>query len=42
MSPELADIVAKVTEQTLWNWNLKESNRDACVFESTLPARARF
>jgi hypothetical protein len=35
MSPVLADCVAKVTEQVLWNWNLKQSNRGAFTFEST-------
>src|SRR5262245_63450237 len=38
-----ADIVAKSNaEQMLWNRNLKQSNRDACAFESTLLASARF
>jgi hypothetical protein len=37
-----ADIVAKVTEQMLWNSNLKQSNRGECAFESTLSACARF
>jgi hypothetical protein len=40
MSPVLADCVAKVTEQVLWNWNLKQSNRGAFTFESTFPVRA--
>ena len=34
--------VAKVSEQLLWNWNLKQSNRCACAFESMFPDRARF
>jgi hypothetical protein len=32
--PLSADCVAKVSEQMLWNWNLKQSNRGACAFES--------
>jgi len=36
------DCVAKVSEQLLWNWNLKQSNRCACAFESMFPDRARF
>jgi hypothetical protein len=35
----VADIVAKVTEQMLWNWNLKQSNRDVRTFESMLRVR---
>jgi hypothetical protein len=41
-SPEVADIVAKVTEQMLWNSNLKQSNRGGCAFESTLSDCAGF
>jgi hypothetical protein len=36
------DCVAKVSEQMLWNLNLKQSNRGACAFESMFPDRARF
>jgi hypothetical protein len=36
-----ADIVAKVAERTLWNRNLKQSNRDVRAFESMLRIRAR-
>jgi hypothetical protein len=36
-----ADIVAKVAERTLWNRNLKQSNRDLRAFESMLRIRAR-
>jgi hypothetical protein len=36
-----ADIVAKVTEQVLWNWNLKQSNRGVRTFESTLRVRVK-
>jgi hypothetical protein len=39
--PELPH-VAKVTEQMLWNWNLKQSNRGVCAFESMFPDRVRF
>jgi hypothetical protein len=35
-------IVAKVTEQMLWNSILKQSNRGGCAFESTLSVCARF
>jgi hypothetical protein len=35
----MADIVAKVTEQMLWNWNLKQSNRGVRTFESMLRVR---
>jgi hypothetical protein len=37
----LADIVAKVTEQMLWNWNLKQSNRGVRTFESMLRVRVK-
>jgi hypothetical protein len=36
INPLGADFVAKVTEQMLWNSNLKQSNRGEYVFESTL------
>jgi hypothetical protein len=36
-----ADIVAKVAERTLWNRNLKQSNRGLRAFESMLRIRAR-
>jgi hypothetical protein len=38
----MADIVAKVPEQMLWNCNLKQSNRGEYSFESTLRACARY
>src|SRR5436309_294128 len=40
--PVLADIVAKVPEQMLWNCNLKQSNRGEYSFESTLRACAQY
>jgi hypothetical protein len=36
MSPVVADFVAKVAAAKLWNRNLKQSNRAAWIFESTL------
>jgi hypothetical protein len=41
VSPQVADIVAKVAEAPLWNSNLKQSNRGALTFESMLRIRAR-
>jgi hypothetical protein len=39
--PLWVDIVAKVTEQMLWNWNLKQSNRGVRTFESMLRVRVK-
>jgi hypothetical protein len=36
MSPEVADIVAKVGEEQLAGKNAQQSNRNEWIFESTL------
>jgi hypothetical protein len=36
-----ADIVAKVAAASLWNSNLKETNRDVRNFESMLRVRVK-
>jgi hypothetical protein len=41
MSPDVADIVAKVAAALLWNSNLKQSNRDVRTFESMLRLRVK-
>jgi hypothetical protein len=39
--PLCADIVAKVAEASLWNSNLKQSNRGVRTFESMLRVRVK-
>src|SRR5262245_61108183 len=39
--PSLADIVAKVAEASLWNSNLKQSNRGVRTFELMLRVRLK-